>query len=67
MSTSELENQFILRMPTIKDENGNSKLHPSAAQLREALNKINLTDPASSSTATDTDNLKERLFIELNI
>jgi len=67
MSTSELENQFILRMPTVKDENGNSKPHPSAAQLREALNKINLTDPASSTaTSIDTDNLKERLFIELN-
>lgn len=69
-SQFELENQFILRLPTVKDEHGNVQAHPSAVKLREALSKVNLTD---SSVATNTttvesgaDQLKDRLFIELN-
>ena len=66
-SQFELENQFILRMPTIKDENGNVKAHPSAVQLREALIKVNSTDStAAIASNSETDNIKDRLFIELN-
>jgi transcription initiation factor TFIID subunit 7 len=66
-SQFELENQFILRMPTIKDENGNAKPHPSAVQLREALSKVNSPDStAAIASNNETDNIKDRLFIELN-
>lgn len=59
---TELESQFILRMPVVKDDSGNIKAHPATAQLREALLKANTAD----QTANLTDNLKDRLFIELN-
>jgi TATA-binding protein-associated factor Taf7 len=60
----ELENQFILRMPVIKQENGTSKLHPAGLALREALAKA----AAFNSKADDSpiDPLKDRLFININ-
>ncbi|RNA23347.1 transcription initiation factor TFIID subunit 7 [Brachionus plicatilis] len=56
----EIENQFVLRMPTIKSENGLLKPHPATAALRQAL--------AEAKTREDSieDPLKDRLSIELN-
>ncbi len=67
----ELESQFILRMPLVKGENGIKKVHPAAKALREAL-VTRLAKPATDSVTGSgdepiaEDNLKERLFIELN-
>ena len=55
----ELENQFILRFPTKKEDNGSFQAHPTAKKLRELLSKQELTE-------TTEDLLKDRLSIELN-
>lgn len=64
----ELENQIILRMPLVKGDNGMKKLHPKAAALREALlsrlAKLNEKPEIEENPAPDE--LKDRLFIELN-
>jgi transcription initiation factor TFIID subunit 7 len=59
-SSIEIDNQFILRMPVIKQDNGSYKLHESTLALRELIEK------AAGSTDPDLDPLKDRLFIELN-
>lgn len=55
----ELEEQFILRMPAVK-ENGVSKPHPATQALREALAE------QSRLTDQDTDPLRDRLFIDVD-
>lgn len=56
----EIENQFILRMPTIKSENGMLKPHPATTVLRQALVE------AKTHEESAFDPLKDRLSIELN-
>ena len=56
----EFENQFMLRMPVIKKENGTVQLHSATVALREALSKVNTDDGG-------VDPLKDRLFIDLNV
>lgn len=64
----ELESQIILRMPLVKDTDGVKKVHPKAEALREALvTKLKLiNDQPGPEEATPNDELKDRLFIELN-
>lgn len=63
----ELENQFILRMPLVKDENGNVKPHPKTAALREALaSKFAKIAELNQDEIPPVDDIKERLFVELN-
>lgn len=59
-SMIEIENQFILRMPVIKQDNGTYKCHPATLALREALDKL------STSENPEKDPIKERLFIEMD-
>ena len=60
----EFENQFILRMPVVKKENGSFQLHSATIALREAMAKVNInTDEAGNVI----DPLKDRLFIDLNV
>lgn len=68
----ELENQFILRLPVVK-EDGHVKPHPAALKLREALQKANQSATTSTTNADSDkqsaelkDDIKDRLFIELN-
>ena len=65
----ELENQFILRLPTFK-ENGLVKPHPASLKLREALAKKNVSIEQTTDgvvvSGEPVDTLKDRLFIELN-
>ncbi len=61
----EIESQFILRMPLVKGENGIKKVHPAAKALREAL-AARLATKISEELTSETDSLKERLFVELN-
>lgn len=56
----EIENQFILRMPTIKTENGMVKPHPATISLRNVLSETKTHEDSS------VDPLKDRLSIELN-
>ena len=65
----ELENQFILRLPAIKTENGTLQPHPATIALREALATQNLPhNNDNEETASDKkDPLKDRLFIDLNV
>lgn len=63
----ELENQFILRMPLVRDENGNVQPHPKTNALREALvSKYNKIAELSQDELQPADDIKERLFVELN-
>jgi hypothetical protein len=62
----EFENQFILRMPMIKKENGVFQPHPVTIALREALTKAN-SNTLDGENGAETDPLKDRLFIDLNI
>ena len=65
-SSIEFENQFILRMPVIKRENGMIQPHPATLALREALSKTNILANAEENAA-EIDHLKDRLFIDLNV
>lgn len=73
-SSIEIDSQFILRMPVIKQENGTFKLHESTIVLRELLEKFQLQQQKFSSDNKEdsladrdlVDPLKDRLFIELN-
>lgn len=56
----EIESQFILRMPSIKLENGVAKPHPAAQALRDALAE------QAKQTDLQEDPLKSRLFIDIN-
>jgi TATA-binding protein-associated factor Taf7 len=63
----ELENQLILRMPTIKDENGTIKLHPATTTLRTIMEKL-ITENSTAANAKENleEILKDRLFIDIN-
>lgn len=67
----EFENQFILRMPMIKAENGTIQPHPATLVLREALASQNVrhqeNDETSGGNGERKDPLKDRLFIDLNV
>lgn len=64
----ELESQFILRMPLVKGDNGIKKVHPAAGALREALvaKLCKTTTESALDVEAAVDDIKERLFIELN-
>jgi len=57
-------------MPLVKGDNGMKKLHPKAVALREALvariAKMNETPDLDSPENPPADEIKDRLFIELN-
>ena len=69
-SSIEIDNQFILRMPVIKQENGTYKLHKSTIALRELLEKVQSQQQEDNKnedgSSEQIDPLKDRLFIELN-
>lgn len=66
-NTFEVENQFILRMPVIKLENGMVKPHPATQALREALadQAKRIVEDAETGNVSD-DPLRSRLFIDIN-
>jgi hypothetical protein len=65
----ELENQFILRLPVIKTENGTLQPHPATIALREALASQNVphNNENEEIASEKKDPLKDRLFIDLNV
>jgi transcription initiation factor TFIID subunit 7 len=69
-SSIEIDNQFILRMPVIKQENGTYKLHKSTIALKELLEKVQSQQQEDNKnedgSIEQVDPLKDRLFIELN-
>jgi transcription initiation factor TFIID subunit 7 len=69
-SSIEIDNQFILRMPVIKQENGTYKLHKATIALRELLEKVQSQQQEENKNedgpSEQIDPLKDRLFIELN-
>jgi len=56
----EVENHFILRMPILKQENGNIKPHPVTLALRQVLSEQPRLDDEHQDPS------KNRLFIEIN-
>ena len=69
-SSIEIDNQFILRMPVIKQENGTYKLHKSTTAIKELLEKVQSQQQEDNKnedgSSEQIDPLKDRLFIELN-